>query len=232
MKQPGTRRLPHPLRLRRVWFALCGGSRGCPRKRFFISLLLALTLTSLLLRYGYFPCAMAHILHADASNIQLCLDMLLGLLQGVLGIMATVAAGSIDGALGYLLRWVLAWVPGIPCAEEAPAAYTWACSLVFYICFPLYIVLCSVIVTLCWRRLKDAGRSVWHLCAGLTCVAGGLMSFLMDSWGGLQWFLSNLGGFWLLYLYCQPTRTPSEETPDAMPPVPPPPCREEEEPND
>ncbi len=93
------------------------------------------------------------------------------------------------------------------------------------ICYPLccivLILACLVAFCLAWRRLRDAGYSPWHLPVGLwACLVDGVvfLGWLNDAfywcsflpgWPLIFFVFRNLGRFWLLYLFCKPTREPT-----------------------
>ncbi len=185
--------------LQSLWLALTGGEAGCPRKRFFISLLPAAALLGFLSSLHIPSLFEGMKAHQDSFLFLL----LLSTLNWVGNVLGSIACNPLT-ALGLELgrRGVY-----IPLQEQfLPGGWLHA--------FSLYLVpfaaLCAGVVSFClaWRRLSDAGYSHWHLLAGLTPLPlWYVFCVLLEVPGNSvsDFLLCNLGSFWLLYLYCQPT---------------------------
>ncbi len=191
-----------PSCLRRLGYALTGGEGGCPRRRFFISYGVAIL-----------------VLDAAAAVALPCiagrLPSQMGMLDAVLSFLCSVCmalALLTNSLITYLpADWLLPDIPMLSGADAEPYARLYA--LGFYLSVPLSIAAGLVVFTLACRRLKDAGRSRWHLLAGLTpfvwAAAGYLLGQAPEVYAGhwFGFFFCHLGAFWLLYLYCRPSST-------------------------
>ncbi len=180
---------PEILALRRGLYALVGGERGCPRKRFFISMAVA----ALPIVLGIAP-LFGELLPAQDSIATYEIgigDMLMAFFAMLSGLMAHVAGGlfiQLEGWIAYVAN--LGFIPGSP-------------VLRIYGFGTLILISGVVMFILGCRRLRDAGYSRWNLLAGLSYMLWPSMvgSMLLCT------ILQNLGGFWLLWLYTRPTKT-------------------------
>ncbi len=222
-----------PRLLRRLWLVLTGGSRGCSRGRFFLSLQVACCLMALmypLMFISYFSALNG----CDGLGLRFWLTAALSLLGGLANTLGGVSASLFSSHLSTLfteLGWYQAFPPqpvyragsdlllevGIP---------AWS----FYVATPLLALAGFVAFGLAWRRLRDAGVSRWHLLAGLWGFGiDALLMVFPDSAQALvqalpfgkwiSYLIWHLGGLWLLYLYCKPSMLApapsSEDTPAA-----------------
>ncbi len=209
--------MPPPRTARGLWLALTGGAEGCPRKRFFISLALCLVLDKIIA----FPmefCAAHSFSPLQDAPILLLLPLFLWFLSVTVGAMlGALAAYTPDEILSLPLNACELLPPALPVPEmlDAPAIPgNWLHVVVFCVFFTMMALTGLISFGLAWRRLKDAGYSRKHLLAGLwpLLVFNAAYCHLLPDFrelpGGLvlAFFLRNLGGLWLLWLYCKPTQ--------------------------
>ncbi len=208
--------MPAPRSARGLWLALTGGAEGCPRKRFFISLALCLVLEKII----SFPmefCAAHSFSPLQDVPILLLLPLFLWFLSVTVGVMlGMVAAYTPDDILRLPLDACGLLPPGLPIPEmlQAPAIPgSWLHVVGFCIFFTLIGLTWLISFGLAWRRLKDAGVSRWHLLAGLWPLLLFIAAYchLLPDFHKLPgclvlvFFLRNLGGLWLFWLWCKPT---------------------------
>ncbi len=205
-----------PSSLYLLWRNLTGGREGCPRKRFFLTLLLAAALLDV---SSHFQLAsqISAMMELQDSALDL-LPPLVALLSIIPLILGQLASGIFQRNLSFLTTQLGCW-QDLPMGEFLPESGGYVAGsgmppVVFFSSALVVIVVGCIAFELGRRRLRDAGRSPWHLLAGLWYLLMDLLGWmgLFQGWDAslclslFSHLLGNLGGFWLLYLYCQPTR--------------------------
>ncbi len=199
-----------PTRLRSCWLALTGGKDGCPRKRFFISMLLVCSINTIA----------THVQLAGLLQLGSSLELMTGILLNILIlpplVLRTIVGSFFTDNMFNLFRELGMWEL-IPFPELLPGGVMIAQGTgIPPLCTAFSIILAiatgCIEFGLAWRRLCDAGICRWHLLAGIWGPLVSALNFFMNK-GVLtnptgDWFLYHLGGLWLLWLYCQPSRTP------------------------
>ncbi len=179
---------PEILALKRGLLSLVGGEQGCPRKRFFISMAVA-ALPIVLFLAPFFDTFLAE----DMDAIPAYESGLGGILLAFSAMLSSLSGHVAGGLFIHLEGWPFD-AAGLNLAPASPALRIYGCGTL--------ILISGVVMTiLACRRLRDAGYSRWNLLAGLTYV---LWPSMVGS-ALLCTILQNLGGLWVLRLYCKPT---------------------------
>ncbi len=196
--------------LRRLWLALTGGEQGCPRKRFFLTILPVATVEVIATKCYIASQATALFTHGYPT--------LAGILLAPCLFLSNVGAGLFKDNISLIFRACGLWEK-IPLPESQPdMGYMPGTGL-----SPLWVIPCalvlllssSVLIGLVLRRLRDAGCSRWNLLAGLWSTLFFLLSTFCTLFPSADAFFAelivfNLGNLWLLWIYCQPTRAKEE----------------------
>ncbi len=198
--------------LRRLWLSLTGGELGCPRKRFFISLVLLYGL----FRLGgsfFFDSSLATIARHGAGHSMLLLlvDMGITFCVSIGSCLFTVAEAPLKPFVALLYHALegLGYQPSstdVVQALSTPGS-VWA-VLGFYASCVLMLLCGALSFGLAWRRLADAGCSRWHLLAGLYPLLwlGAAQCQLLPDFRLIP---CGMLLAWLLVIYCRPTRQES-----------------------
>ncbi len=194
---------PEIIALRRFLYSLVGGEQGCPRRRFFLCMAVAV-----MLAVAAAPVCISEVMPPQIGTGALEIGRLnpSHLIFTLLVALCILLAHVSGGLFMQLADW-------FSIAMGAELSFSSA-SLNIYLCGSVAMVAGLVIFVLGCRRLRDAGFSRWNLLASLTYI---IWPLLLGN-GLICIALQNLGGLWLLWLYCKPTRQlnglpPAPETP-------------------
>ncbi len=186
---------PEILALKRGLYALVGGEQGCPRRRFFISMAVA----ALLAAPAGAPFLGEFLPQPDTDGFSFpdihFIDIIFALFTNLSIMFGTLAGGLFSQLAEELYRLL-----GLNFSFGSAA-------LNIYVCGTLLLLTGVTMFILGCRRLRDAGRSRWHLLAGMSYM---LVPSVVGSWL-LCVILQNLGGLWLLYLYTRPSSKAAPE---------------------